>query len=158
MWMMKWFTVNGREWFFHVSSVVWWSDLLWMVGNGFSTCHMMCWIQCTASSSTPTTTTTAFRSTQHHQSTLITSCTSSSSANSSLWYICLPATPVVVVVVVAINILHSVVGFISNFAYDYERVLRPFWVSYIVIKVRTIVTIGLSLRPIVALSDDYRSR
>ena len=38
--MMKWFTVNGREWFFHVSSVVWWSDLLWMVGNGYSTCHL----------------------------------------------------------------------------------------------------------------------
>jgi len=27
-----------------------------------------------------------------------------------------------------------------------------------IIRVRTIVTIGLSLRPIVALSDDYRSR
>jgi len=30
--------------------------------------------------------------------------------------------------------------------------------AWVPIRVRTIVTIGLSLRPIVALSDDYRAR
>jgi len=56
-----------------------------LTGSGFSTCRMMCWIQCTVCSSTPTTTTTAYRSTLHLQSILIILSTSSLLADSSLW-------------------------------------------------------------------------